>query len=60
MESFHWKLKIVHILDPSAYAASSRKLWGTLCASSQNLAILASQRMLFTSETIWRPYWMKL
>ena len=35
-------------LDPSAYGfTNARKLWETLRLSSQNLAIWASQRMLF-------------
>jgi len=36
------------LVDPSTYASDSlRKLWETLRRRSQNLAILASQRMLF-------------
>ena len=39
---------ILSILDPSAYGfGNARKLWETLRRSSQNLAIWASQRMIF-------------
>ena len=49
-ESFKF-IYFTAILDPSAYGFGvwecARKLWETLRQSSQNLAIWASQRMLF-------------